>query len=93
MKHFLEFSLIREQKIFSKESQVGNSYLSKFIKNKIQTTAFLKPRLITMSGNYCPALVLSNGSLIFLNTETFGKIDQSKTGTLLFEDSYSEKDQ
>ncbi len=92
MKHFLEFSLTREQKIFSKDSQVGNSYLSKFIKNKIQT-AFLKPRLITMSGNYCPALVLSNGSLIFLNTETFGKTDQSKTGTLLFEDSYSEKDQ
>jgi hypothetical protein len=28
-----------------------------------------------------------------LNAETFGKTDQSKTGTLLFEDSYSEKDQ
>jgi hypothetical protein len=93
MKHFLEFSLMREQKIFIRDLQVENSYLSKFIKTKSQTTAFLKPRLITMAGNYCPALVLSNGSLIFLNAETFGKTDQSKTGTLLFEDSYSEKDQ
>jgi hypothetical protein len=28
-----------------------------------------------------------------LDTEIFGKGDRLKTGTLLFEDSYSEKDQ
>jgi hypothetical protein len=95
MKNFLEFSLAREKKVFIQRYSevVSGSHLSKSIKNKSQTVAFLKPRLLSSFENYFPALLLSNGSLVFLNTEIFGKGDRLKTGTLLFEDSYSEKDQ
>ncbi len=95
MKHFLEFSLVREQKIFNTKLGFADSssYLSKFVKNKNQTVSFLKPRLLALSGGYFPALLLSNGSLIFLGSEFFGKVDHSRAGTLLFEDSYSEKEQ
>ncbi len=90
MKHFLEFSLAREQKIFNKGDI---AYLSKSVKSKKPIISFLKPRLFALSAACFPALLLSNGSLVFLNSESFGKIDSYKTGTLLFEDSYSEKDQ
>jgi hypothetical protein len=94
MKSFLEFSLEREQKVFNIFLGLVNSdSLSKSVKNKNHSGSFLKPKLFSSLGTYLPALLLSNGSLLFLDTEVFGKIDRLKTGTLLFEDSYSEKDQ
>lgn len=97
MKTFVDFSIEREKFLIqfglastkdkglviipvSKNDRLGSSLL------------FRKPKVIGVGSDFrFPALLVSNGGLSFVNSGLFGVRNGRKSGTLLFEDFYSER--